>query len=97
MHWIADYCMLTLGTDDEIIAGGCIAKELAIASKDRCDAILSYKNSMCRIVVARDGGDSIEQCMADRSVVGSTVMKGGVGAQQPGTADSSRPAGSTRN
>jgi hypothetical protein len=96
VHWIADYCMLTLETDDEIAASDCIAKELAIASKDKCDAKLHYKSSMCRIVVARDGSGTIEQCVADRSFVGSTVRNGGVGAQQLGPGDNSRPAGSTR-
>ena len=91
VHWIADYCMLALETDDEIATGDCIAKELATASKDKCKAKLHYKSSMCRIVVARDGSGTVEQCVADRSFAGSTVRNGGVGAPQPGPADSSRP------
>ena len=82
VHWIADYCILTLETDDEIAAGDCIVKELAIASKDQCKAKLQYKRAMCRAVVIRDGRDTIEKCMADRSFAGSTVTNGGVGAQQ---------------
>lgn len=96
VHWIADYCMLTLETDDEIAAGDCITKELAMASKDKCNARLHYKSVMCGIVVARDGGGTIEQCVADRSFVGSAVRNDGVGARRPGPADSPHPAGSTR-
>ena len=89
LHWIADYCMLTLETDDEIAAGDCIAQELAMASKDPCEAKLHYKRAMCGAVVARDGSGSVEQCLADCTFAGRTVANEGVGARHlPGGASS---------
>lgn len=81
MHWIADYCMLSMETDDEIAVSGCIAEELAMAPKDLCSAKLNYKDAMCRIVVSRDGAGTVEACMADRNFAGSTVRNAGVGSR----------------
>ena len=83
--------MLTIGTDDEIAAGDCIAKELELASKDACRAKLKYKSAMCGVVIARDGSGTLASCVADRSFAGSTVRNGGVGGR-PGSADSPSPA-----
>ena len=95
VHWIADWCMLTIGTDDEIAAGDCVAKELEVASKDACRAKLKYKSAMCGVVIARDAGGSLASCVADHSFAGSTVRNGGVGGR-PGSADSPWPARTTR-
>ena len=82
VHWIADYCMLTLGTDDEIAAGDCIARELVVVSDDQCKSKQKYKRAMCKAVATRDRKTTTEQCMADRSFAGSVVTNEGVGAQQ---------------
>ncbi len=95
LHWVADWCMLTLGTDDEIAASDCIARELEAASKNACKAKLQFKSAMCTIVIARDGSGTVERCVADRGFAGSTVRNGGVGGRR-GSADSPRPAGTTR-
>lgn len=96
MHWIADWCMLTLGTDDEIAAGDCIARELEVASKDACKAKLQFKSAMCGVVIARDGSGTVERCVADRGFAGGTVRNGGVGGRR-GSADIPRPAGTMRH
>ena len=95
VHWIADWCMLRLGTDDEIAAGDCIARELEVASKDACRAKLQVKRAMCGVANARDGGGNIERCVTDRSFAGSTVRNGGVGGRRE-SADIPRPAGTMR-
>lgn len=79
VHWIEDWCMLTIGTDDEIAAGSCVARELEVASKDTCKAKLMYKSAMCGVVIARDGSGTVASCVADHSFAGSTVRNGGVG------------------
>lgn len=79
-HWIVDYCMSQLETDDEIPASDCIGKELKRAFKNDCAAKLYYKRAMCRKSIStkqRDG--SIGSCIADKGFRGSTVRNKGVG------------------
>ncbi len=80
IHWIADYCMANLETDDEIAASDCIGDELKRAFKNDCAAKLYYKRAMCRKSIStkqRDG--SIGSCIADKDFRGSTVRNKGVG------------------
>lgn len=80
IHWIADYCMAQLETDDEIAAGACIGDELGRAFADDCAAKLHYKRAMCeRAIALRYRQGDVDGCLADREFVGATVRQGGVG------------------
>lgn len=80
IHWIADYYMAQLETDDEIAAGACIGDELGRAFADDCAAKLHYKRAMCeRAIALRYRQDDVDGCLADREFVGATVRNGGVG------------------
>jgi len=80
VHWIADYCMATLSTDDEIAAGDCIARELARSKAlADCPAVTHYKRAMCTLAVQRRRTGSVAACVADLGFVGSTVRDSGVG------------------
>ena len=79
-HWIADYCMSKLETDDEIAASSCIGKELKRKFRSDCAAKLHYKRAMCGLVIdGKQRGDNLESCVADKSFVGTTVRNRGVG------------------
>lgn len=75
VHWIADYCMAQLQTDDEIPAMACIGEELKMAPADDCAAKRHYKRELCRLVREVD----VERCVADPAFMGRTVRNGGVG------------------
>ena len=80
MHWIADYCMAQLETDDEIPASACIGRESRKRFTNDCAAKIYYKRQMCRLSVARKTRNgSVQGCEADPRFVGATVRKGGVG------------------
>jgi hypothetical protein len=80
IHWIADYCMAQLETDDEIPASGCIAKESKKRFTNDCAAKIYYKRQMCRLSVERKTRKgSVQSCEADGGFMGSTVRNGGVG------------------
>ena len=80
IHWIADYCMAKLETDDEIAAGDCIGTELERAPKDACAAKRKYKRALCELSIRRGHVKSgVERCLGDRAFMGSTVRNGGVG------------------
>lgn len=80
IHWIADYCMAQLETDDEIAAGTCIGDELKRVFADDCAAKRHYKRAMCeRAIALRDRRGGLDNCLADRKFVGATVRRGGVG------------------
>lgn len=80
IHWLADYCMASMGTDDEIAASGCIAAELRLAFGSECIAKLHYKRAMCALAL-RNGirSDDVDACVADPQFIGSTVRNGGIG------------------
>ena len=80
IHWIADYCMAKLETDDEIAAGDCIGAELKRAPKGACAAKRKYKRALCELSI-RHGhvGNGVEACLKDRAFMGSTVRNGGIG------------------
>lgn len=80
IHWIADYCMSKLETDDEIAASSCIGVEAAIEFTNDCVAKLYYKRTMCQSAISRkQRQDDIKSCLADKEFTGSTVRNGGVG------------------
>jgi hypothetical protein len=85
IHWVADYCMFRLATDDEIAAGDCIADEIKASARNECAAKTHYKRALCELVTKRDARqDSIEKCMADKSFMRSTVRAGGIGGTGQG-------------
>lgn len=80
MHWIADYCMSKLETDDEIAASSCINGESLTAFPDKCTAKRYYKRALCELSIARNSrSGSVEDCVQDKSFAGSTVKNKGVG------------------
>jgi hypothetical protein len=82
IHWLADFCMAALETDDEIPASACIEEELKKSFTDDCAAKLHYKSAMCDQAISRQqrkGG--VSQCVRDAGFVGATVRNGGVGGR----------------
>ena len=80
IHWVADYCMSKLETDDEIAASSCINVELARVFMSDCEAKFYYKKTMCQLAISRKHRqDNIKSCLADKEFKGSTVRNGGVG------------------
>ena len=80
MHWIADYCMSKLETDDEIAASSCINAEIRIAHADECFAKRHYKRALCELVIFRKARPGrVEDCVNDKGFAGSTVRNKGVG------------------
>ena len=82
MHWIADYCMSKVESDDEIVAGPCINEEIRVRFRSDCAAKLHYKRALCRQALARgDRTGTLKDCIEDRGFAGSTVRNGGVGGR----------------
>jgi len=81
IQWIADYCMLTLETDDEIAVSGCIEERLKQHFPNACAGNTHFKKLMCEQMIARGTmGGTVEACVSDPSFKGRTVERGGVGA-----------------
>lgn len=77
---MADYCMSVLETDDEIAASSCISAEAARVFTSDCVAKVYYKKTMCQRAISRkQRPDDINNCLADKTFMGSTVRNGGVG------------------
>ena len=76
LHWIADYCMAKLETDDEIAASDCIHDESNRKFKTACGAKRHYKQALCALT--RERGESVKACVADPKFTGPTVRAGGV-------------------
>jgi hypothetical protein len=80
IHWIADYCMASIGTDDEIAASDCIAEQSERRFENECAARVHFKRAWCEQLVAsgaRTG--SVDECVVDAGFAGRTVVNGGVG------------------
>jgi hypothetical protein len=80
IHWIADYCMMKMETDDEIAASGCIDEEAKRSFPSSCASNLHYKKALCEGVIrngARTG--TVDQCLKDPTFKGHVVEEGGVG------------------
>jgi len=79
-HWAADYCMASIGTDDEIAASDCLWRERERTFESACSARLYYKRAMCELAMRYHAGvSSVATCLADRDFVGRTVRERGVG------------------
>lgn len=80
IHWIADFCMAEIGTDDEIAAMDCISRELGRPFPDDCAAKRRYKRALCEAAVSRQiFTGTLESCLEDGDFMGSTVRNRGVG------------------
>ena len=80
IHWIADYCMLKLETDDEIVASGCIARESRRHFATACAANTWFKRRMCQALIrSATREDGVERCVRDPAFQGRTVRNRGVG------------------
>jgi hypothetical protein len=81
IHWMADYCMSKLETDDEIAASACIEAELKRSFRSDCAARIHYKRALCRLAITRKQRPDIKSCIADKAFMGPTVRNGGVGGR----------------
>lgn len=81
VHWVADYCMLKMETDDEIAVSGCIEEERKKSFPNSCASNLHFKKGMCEAMI-RNGTKSgtVDQCVKDPTFKGRVVEAGGVGA-----------------
>ena len=80
IHWVADYCMASIGTDDEIAASDCIDSERRRVFDGECAAKLHYKRAMYELAVKYHSRPApIAACVADRSFMGHTVRNRGIG------------------
>jgi hypothetical protein len=80
IHWIADYCMSKLETDDAIPASNCIDAEIGKRIRDECIAKRYYKRALCELAIARNSrSGSVERCLEDDGFAGRTVRNKGVG------------------
>ena len=80
IHWIADFCMAEIGTDDEIAAMDCIDRELRRPFPDDCAAKRHYKRALCEGAASRQTvAGTLESCLEDKDFMGATVRNGGVG------------------
>lgn len=80
IHWVVDYCMFEVESDDEIAASDCIERERDIPGRDGCAGKLHYKRRLCEGMVRlglRPG--SVGDCVQDPAFRGRTVERGGVG------------------
>ncbi|KQT13473.1 hypothetical protein [Ramlibacter sp. Leaf400] len=81
IQWRADYCMLLMGTDDEIAVSGCIEREGRTGFSDACAANTHFKRRMCERLIHSGGRvGTPEQCVRDPKFKGRTVEAGGVGS-----------------
>jgi len=80
VHWVVDYCMLKMQTDDEIAVSGCIEKERKKSFRSSCARKLHFKKGMCEAMI-RYGTKTgtVTQCMKDPTFKGRVVEAGGVG------------------
>lgn len=81
IHWVADYCMLKMETDDEIAVSACMEEERKSIFPNVCASNLHFKRRMCELMISigtRAG--TVNQCVSDPAFKGRTVEAGGVGA-----------------
>ncbi len=79
IHWIADYCMARLNTDDEIVAGECIHQELLRERSNACESSTHYKTLICEMMIPKNSSYTLDDCLADPEFRGPTVRNHGVG------------------
>lgn len=80
IHWVADYCMLKMETDDEIAVSDCIEEESRARFPGACAGNVHFKRRMCELTI-RNGVrvGTVERCVNDPAFRGRTVEHGGVG------------------
>ena len=85
IHWVADYCMLKMETDDEIAVSDCIQGERKARFPNACASNTHFKQRMCAQMI-RNGtkAGTIDQCVKDPTFKGRTVEAGGVGGLPKG-------------
>jgi hypothetical protein len=82
IHWVADWCMATLETDDEIPASACIAQHPLSAFASECAAKRHFKRELCRLLRGpQASAAALQACVSDPAVMGRTVRDGGVGGR----------------
>lgn len=82
IHWIADFCMATIGTDDEIAASDCISEQGGIRFRSDCEAKMHFKRTLCELSIERRTyAGTVKACINDPRFVGETVRNDGVGAR----------------
>lgn len=81
VQWVADYCMLTMETDDEIAVSGCIERERKKPFATDCASNQYFKKAMCEVMI-RNGTKTgtVDQCLKDPRFRGRVVEAGGVGS-----------------
>ena len=81
-HWAYDACFGRYETDDELHPGviACVERNLAfIRAQGSCPAKRMFKAQMCNLLQQTGNRrHSYKSCMADPSVIGSTVRNGGL-------------------
>ena len=81
IHWMVDYCMARIGTDDEIAASPCIQEQTQILFRSECGARAHFKRALCALSVGRGGYRGlVTECVDDQEFRGITVRDGGVGS-----------------
>jgi hypothetical protein len=82
VQWVADWCMATLQTDDEIAASDCIALHPVSSFASACAAKVHFKLELCRLSGAPQAApEALQACVDDPRVMGRTVREGGVGGR----------------
>jgi hypothetical protein len=81
IQWVADWCMATLQTDDEIPASACIAQHPVSQFDSACAAKTHFKRELCRVLRGPQAAAPVEECVLDPAVMGATVRRGGVGGR----------------
>src|SRR4051812_34228605 len=80
IHWLVDWCMLKMETDDEIAVSACIEKEHKAPGRDGCQSKRQFKRRMCELRIERGTlQGTVAACVGDPAFKGRTVEKGGVG------------------
>lgn len=80
IHWVVDYCMMKMETDDEIAVSDCIEAERAKRFRSACASNTHYKQRMCEQMVRQElRKGTVAQCVRDPAFKGRTVERGGVG------------------
>lgn len=83
IHWIADHCMSTLETDDEIPTMKCITDERRRAFQNDCVAKRHYKRKLCELALSRKTiAGSLDTCLSNEDFVGPTVKNKGVSGRR---------------
>ena len=82
VHWLYDACMSRYETDDSLHPGVMACADHGqhlVKVKGECTAKRIFKERMCLLLQQSDNRRiSLNACMQDPSVIGSTVQNGGL-------------------